>query len=1008
MREPKQPSPAPAELASTTPSRPATVDRRAATLLELQQRAGNSAVVGMIGRRAAAPAGAPEGSGSPGAPLPATLARSIERLSGQSMDDVRVHADSARPARLGAEAYTQGSDVYLGPGKQEHLAHEAWHVAQQKQGRVRPELALGGMAVNADEALEREADVMARRLPAPEAPALDQPLSGTLGRSARTPVVQGVFTKSQLRHIQKMRQDVRIEYLSHLSKKDLDEVAEATNLFERFGGSEESDELRGVRAARRGQPEHRQWLGTLPAGNVRQAARQLAHVGGRQPTTLEESEAVDRDVDVFLTVIQKKVNIAFVEDCPLDDSESTKKPGPKRMLVDHDVAFTPPVPGKSLYLMGTIIAWREDPVAAWKEHLRAGVKASGATGDLPGRYGAEPEDDIDELSALIGSLSIGPTGAPPLTSLPQASSVSGASTEGGLAPMDVDDDAMDVDVAARVVRIVLTGLHLPPPSHLPPDGVVSMDIDADDVMDVETENPFEADVEMADAEGTLDVTMDESGAVTAVYGSVSLRMELDDDTDMADVVVMDIDLAGVQVAQDDGMDLSTDEAAAPMEVDAAPRGGGPHLDAAFLRWREPKKRKIEDDVVRPLPVPSRSTESDPSLRASEPDEEVEALTERLADLQISFTTDLDDNREQHQIGPNPALDDILVASNPVPLKTILAAKKWLGQALAAGVVTTLTTLCTTATAALKKFAKSRTKGDGMALRTALRDLAKALKHVNTAAKFPKPDLTASTNYGSNSGKTEGVKVVAKKLSMNMKDHYGHGPTMDGRLMTAIRKRAGTEGKSYKQMHLLNDNVFGPGELWNLTPGPALSNSEMEHGVETHLKRAVIDKALVFDFEANVRYRNDPMAVSQGELDQDPDKYRFDRITFSATQYDWDGTAWTVSTSPDPDIKAIGSAASTVYWKWGSLTPLRAKPSILSTTDEDELTGIMSKGLAQRLVALNDYNAKHSSSPYTVTASKDKKGALLAALKQYEIKELKKKSPKVVGWDKWKATEVLWN
>ena len=182
-------------------------------------------------------------------------------------------------------------------------------------------------------------------------------------------------------------------------------------------------------------------------------------------------------------------------------------------------------------------------------------------------------------------------------------------------------------------------------------------------------------------------------------------------------------------------------------------------------------------------------------------------------------------------------------------------------------------------------------------------------------------------------------------------------------MTAIRKRAGKEAKSYKQMHLLNDNVFGPGELWNLTPGPAQSNSEMEHGVETLLKRAIVDKALVLDFEAQVHYRNDPMVPTQGELDQDPDKYRFDRITFKAKQYDFDGAQWAGSKSPDSDVAAINKASSTVYWKWGSLTPLRAKPSVLTTTDVNELAGVMPKGLAARIVALNTYNNKNPGSPY---------------------------------------------
>jgi hypothetical protein len=35
-------------------------------------------------------------------------------------------------AKFGAMAYTQGNHIFLEPGQKSHLAHEAWHVAQQK------------------------------------------------------------------------------------------------------------------------------------------------------------------------------------------------------------------------------------------------------------------------------------------------------------------------------------------------------------------------------------------------------------------------------------------------------------------------------------------------------------------------------------------------------------------------------------------------------------------------------------------------------------------------------------------------------------------------------------------------------------------------------------------------------------------------------------------------------------------------------------------------------------
>ncbi|CAK0759689.1 hypothetical protein CCP3SC15_240032 [Gammaproteobacteria bacterium] len=61
-------------------------------------------------------------------------------------------------------AYAQGTDIHIAPGQERHLAHEAWHVVQQAQGRVRPTtLMMNGTSVNDDKGLEREADMMGER-----------------------------------------------------------------------------------------------------------------------------------------------------------------------------------------------------------------------------------------------------------------------------------------------------------------------------------------------------------------------------------------------------------------------------------------------------------------------------------------------------------------------------------------------------------------------------------------------------------------------------------------------------------------------------------------------------------------------------------------------------------------------------------------------------------------------------------------------------------------------------
>ncbi|HEY5710415.1 MAG TPA: DUF4157 domain-containing protein [Allosphingosinicella sp.] len=93
--------------------------------------------------------------------LPDNLKAGVENLSGMSLDGVKVHYNSSRPAELNALAYAQGRDIHVGPGQEHHLPHETWHIVQQAQGRVKPTMQMKeGVSVNDDQGLEREADVM--------------------------------------------------------------------------------------------------------------------------------------------------------------------------------------------------------------------------------------------------------------------------------------------------------------------------------------------------------------------------------------------------------------------------------------------------------------------------------------------------------------------------------------------------------------------------------------------------------------------------------------------------------------------------------------------------------------------------------------------------------------------------------------------------------------------------------------------------------------------------------
>ncbi len=90
--------------------------------------------------------------------LPDNLKSGIENLSGYAMDEVKVHYNSDKPSQLQAHAYAQGTDIHLASGQEKHLPHEAWHVVQQKQGRVQPTMQMKGeININDDIGLEKEA-----------------------------------------------------------------------------------------------------------------------------------------------------------------------------------------------------------------------------------------------------------------------------------------------------------------------------------------------------------------------------------------------------------------------------------------------------------------------------------------------------------------------------------------------------------------------------------------------------------------------------------------------------------------------------------------------------------------------------------------------------------------------------------------------------------------------------------------------------------------------------------
>jgi len=120
--------------------------------------------------------------------MPDSMKNQYEAMSGLSLEDVRVHYHSDKPARLGAMACAQGSHIYLGPGQERQLGHELGHVIQQKTGSVRPTGRLLSTDISISSSLEREADGYAQKAKSHESTGLHRPLR--MRPRVSNPVVQ--------------------------------------------------------------------------------------------------------------------------------------------------------------------------------------------------------------------------------------------------------------------------------------------------------------------------------------------------------------------------------------------------------------------------------------------------------------------------------------------------------------------------------------------------------------------------------------------------------------------------------------------------------------------------------------------------------------------------------------------------------------------------------------------------------------------------------------------------
>lgn len=197
----------------------------------LQRRAKATPAAGMTeaGHANARPAGGMRSTG-----LPVGLRTGIQALSGLSLDRVKVHYNSFQPAQLNAHAYAQGDEIHLAPGQEQHLAHEAWHVVQQREGRAHATGRIGGQALNDDAGLEREADLMgseAASIGAQAAP----PLRQRSLSAPSNPPIQGYFIdeskKSPFGSVKASKRDVDLvrDYLTSRVPDLLEEFNQAAN-----------------------------------------------------------------------------------------------------------------------------------------------------------------------------------------------------------------------------------------------------------------------------------------------------------------------------------------------------------------------------------------------------------------------------------------------------------------------------------------------------------------------------------------------------------------------------------------------------------------------------------------------------------------------------------------------------------------------------------------------------------------------------------------------------------
>jgi hypothetical protein len=143
---------------------------------------------------------------TPNGGMPGELVSGFAASTGHDLSDVNVHYNSDKPSQVGALAYAQGNDIHLGAGQEQHLAHEAAHVVQQREGRVQATTEVAGMPVNDNKGLESEADNMgakAMQMKADSANAVQKKTSEVAAAQFKAAPLQMVLSGDQIGTIAK-------------------------------------------------------------------------------------------------------------------------------------------------------------------------------------------------------------------------------------------------------------------------------------------------------------------------------------------------------------------------------------------------------------------------------------------------------------------------------------------------------------------------------------------------------------------------------------------------------------------------------------------------------------------------------------------------------------------------------------------------------------------------------------------------------------------------------------